>query len=107
MPHHCATPRNLHVLVVIEEGRQVHTGAYATHPAMIQAWRDWVVSIATEETALDDELRVLGGMEGSTMDIADLLNVAVSDIDLIAWWLGRDELNEARFYEVQDRRNTP
>ena len=105
MVHHCATPRNLHVLVVIEEGRQVHTGAYATHPAMIQAWRDWVASVATQETALDDELRTLADMD----DVPDIEAVVddLSAIDLIEWWVGRRELNEARFYEVQDRRNTP
>lgn len=105
MPHHCATPRNLHVLVVIEDGKQVYTGAYATHPAMIQAWRDWVTSVATEETALDDELRTLADMD----DVPDIEAVVedLSAIDLIEWWVGRRELNEARFYEVQDRRNTP
>ena len=44
------------------------------------------------------------------MDIEGLGEAVVEDlsaIDLIEWWVGRRELNEARFYEVQDRRNTP
>lgn len=105
MVHHCATPRNLHVLVVIEQTITVHTGAYTTHADMIQAWRDWVASVATQETALDDELRTLADMD----DVPDIEAVVddLSAIDLIEWWVGRRELNEARFYEVQDRRNTP
>jgi hypothetical protein len=103
-----ATPRNLHVLIVIEDGRQVHTGAYSTHHDMLQAWRDWVVSIATEETALDDELRVLAATEEGPDDVPDISDVVseLSPIDLIDWWIGRDATfpNEVRTYEVQDRR---
>lgn len=99
---HTATPRNLHVLIVTEEGKQVHTGAYATHHDMLQAWKDWVVSVATEETALDEELRDLAAMD-DVPDIKDAVD-DLSVIDLTHWWEGRDDLNEVRFYEVQDRR---
>lgn len=108
MVHHCATPRNLHVLVVIEQTITVHTGAYTTHADMIQAWRDWVCSVATQETALDEELRDLAGFDGD--DPADIQEVVaeLGSIDLAGWWIRRaDGLNEVRFYEVQDRRNTP
>ena len=105
--HRCAaTPRNLHVLVVIEDGKQVHTGAYATHADMIQAWRDWVCSVATQETALDEELRNLAGFEGDDQPDIEEVVADLGSIDLAGWWIRRaDGLNEVRFYEVQDRRN--
>lgn len=105
MVHHCATPRNLHVLVIEEEGRRVHTGAYSTHTDMLQAWRDWVCGAATQETALDEELRELAAMD----DVPDIEAVVddLSAIDLIEWWQNRNVPggNDALFYEVQDRRN--
>lgn len=102
MRHHCATPRNLHILIVTEEGQRVHTGAYATHNNMLQAWKDWVVEAAEPNTALDPELRALAAMD----DVPDIEQVIedLSVVELVHWWEGRDDLNEVRFYEVQDRR---
>lgn len=83
---------------------RVHTGAYAFHSDMIQAWKDWVCDIAEPHTAIDDELRDLADMKHSPIPIADVVEVGISAVDLIMWWEGRDDLNEVRFYEVQDRR---
>jgi hypothetical protein len=100
---HGTTRRNLHVLVVIEEGKQVHTGAYPTHTDMIQGWKNFIIEISTPETALDEELRRLADMD-SEPDISEVVD-SLSTLDIIEWWLGssKDGLNEARFYEVQDR----
>ena len=63
------------------------------------------MSVATEETALDEELRDLAAMDDMP-GIRDAVD-DLSALDLTHWWEGRDDLNEVRFYEVQDRRNTP
>ena len=102
------TKRNLHVLIVKEDGVTVHAAAYATHRAAKAAWVDFVAEAASPETALYEELLALSlkvERDGDTTAL-DLIEYGISELDLIEWWVNRPGTwgNEARFYEVQDKR---
>lgn len=95
----------LHVLVVTEEDRQVHGGAYSTEADSRQAWRQFVIDTARPSTALDDELRDLALLDyqEAGWPIADVVD-QLNDIDLIEWWRSRDDGNDVWFREVTDHR---
>lgn len=101
-----ATPRNLHVLVVKESDVTVHAAAYATHTDALHGWSNFVCEAAQPNTVLFDELLKLSlkcEREPSTT-ARELIDYGISFIDLIDWWIGRQEGNEARIFEVQDKR---
>jgi hypothetical protein len=105
---HRSTPRNLHVLLVIEEYVMVHRTVHSSQRVSRLEWRRFINEIAEPNTAIDEELRAMAASLDDTSEwtIDDILE-DLTDIDLIEWWVHRKEGNAVHIFEVQDMTNTP
>lgn len=95
--------------MIVESGVPVQATAHRTLADAKAAMCAFVAEAAQPNTTLYEELADLSLKveRGPGTTAADLIEYGISETDLIDWWIGRDRDNEMRFYEVQDKRNTP
>lgn len=94
--------RNLHILVIEEEGVAVCRKAFHSHDDALATMRAEFVEIARNDDQMDDELHLLYGPDENHPEEPALAVVVggLSDIDLIDWWQGRRTGNAVRLFEV-------
>lgn len=94
--------RNLHILVIEEEGVAVCRKAFHSHDDALATMRAEFVEMAGRDDQMDTELFDLYGPDEDHPEDPPLVKVVagLSDIDLIDWWQSRRTGNAVRLFEV-------